>query len=87
MKRLANGVFEGCRKLTSIVIPNGVKKIAKDAFYSCDGLKSITIPDSVETIGRNAFAGSRSQTEVHISNLAKWCNNQVAFPYGKGNCS
>lgn len=44
------------RFLTSIEIPNTVRKIAEDAFQSCSFLKSIIIPASVETIGVGAFS-------------------------------
>ena len=43
------------RKVTDVVIPEGVTKIGKWAFYYCSSLTSITIPDSVTEIGEWAF--------------------------------
>ena len=47
--------------ITSIDIPNTIKKIGKFAFYNCLLLKKLTIPASVETIGEQIIAGSGVQ--------------------------
>ena len=44
------------RKLTKLVIEEGVKSIMEGAFYGEDKLKSVTLPDSLEFIGDSAFA-------------------------------
>ena len=41
--------------VTSVTIPDGVKKIDDSAFAWCDKLTSIEIPDSVTEIGQRAF--------------------------------
>ncbi len=46
------------RGITSIVIPEGVKKIALCAFENCEELIDITLPDSLESIGTDAFKGT-----------------------------
>ena len=48
--------FSECSSLTSITIPNSVKRIGASAFKECSGLTSITIPNSVTSIGAYAFA-------------------------------
>ena len=47
--------FRYCTGLTSIDIPNSVKKIGDYAFDGCTRLTSIDIPNSVTSIGFNAF--------------------------------
>lgn len=59
------GGFEGCKGLTSITIPNSVKRIYDGAFANT-GLTSITIPNSVEKIGDGAFEGCTSLESVII---------------------
>ena len=54
-KHIAENAFDGCDKLTAIVIPNSVADIGHYAFNNCSGLSSVTIPISVITIGTQAF--------------------------------
>lgn len=54
--------------ITSIDIPNTVKKIGAYAFCYCDNLTSVTIPNTVTRIGDMAFMGCRSLTTITIPN-------------------
>ena len=58
--------FSLCEKLTSITIPDSVRKIEQYAFYRCGGLTSITIPDSVKTLGEGAFYWCYGLTSLEI---------------------
>ena len=51
--------------LTSVTIPNSVKKIGSEAFFDCTSLTSVTIPDSVTEIGGGAFSGCTSLTSFY----------------------
>ena len=48
--------FRGCSKLTSVTIPDGVKRIYRNAFLQCYKLASVNIPDGVTHIGEGAFS-------------------------------
>jgi len=48
----------GSRKITELVIEDGVKSIMEGAFYGEDKLKSVTLPNSLEFIGDSAFANT-----------------------------
>ena len=56
--------FQGCKELTSIIIPNTVKEIGDYAFEGCMGLTSIVMPDSVTEIGNHAFDGCMGLTSI-----------------------
>ena len=66
--------FSGCSGLTSVTIPNSVTSIEVGVFEFCSGLTRITIPNSVTSIGYRAFDDCYGLKEVHISDLASWCN-------------
>ena len=60
--------FHACQYLTSITIPNSVKKIGDYAFQYCYELTNIAIPDSVTSIGERAFSSCRNLISVTIPN-------------------
>ncbi len=51
---IAGGAFEGCEKLTNVILPDGVLTIDNGAFSGCISLTSIYIPASVTRIGSPA---------------------------------
>ncbi|MBR7101257.1 MAG: leucine-rich repeat domain-containing protein [Clostridia bacterium] len=53
---IAEGSFEACKGLVSVVIPDSVKHICNNAFYYCEGLKTFNLPKKLVSIGENAFA-------------------------------
>ena len=58
--------FNGCTRLTSVTIAEGVTTIGQGAFNGCTGLTSVTIPASVTTIGNNAFQSCSGLTSITI---------------------
>ena len=65
-----------------VVIPNKltydgknytVTEIDNYAFSGCSKITSISIPNSVWNIGFCAFSGCEGLREIHISDLAAWC--------------
>ena len=64
---IGENAFEGCNKLTSIIIPDSVVSIGKNAFENCTGLTAITIPNSVKTIDNYAFSGCNNLKSITLS--------------------
>lgn len=60
--------------LTSVTIPNSVTTICDSAFVSCSNLKSVTMGSGIKNVGFEAFAECQKIEEVHINDLAAWCN-------------
>ena len=54
--------------ITSIVLPNTVKKIESRAFNHCAGLKSIVLPEGLETIEYSAFMLCENLETINIPN-------------------
>lgn len=44
-------------RITSIMLPNSIKRIEPNAFEGCSSLISITLPNSIQAIGSFAFEG------------------------------
>ncbi len=55
-----------CKFLTSITIPNSVKKIGKAAFKFCSAVENTVIPEGVTSIGSYAFSSCDSLKNVTI---------------------
>ena len=51
---IEDSAFDGCRALTSVVLPDSLQYLCSGAFYSC-GLREIVVPGTVKTVGRAAF--------------------------------
>lgn len=75
--------FSLCQKLTSVSIPDSVKKIGQNAFYRCESLTSVSVPDSVEQIGNNAFY---SATKLQNINFNPSSNLSIIGDYAFYNC-
>ena len=58
--------FRGCKKMTSVIIGNGIKIISTGLFYGCEKLTDVELPSSVSRIGANAFEGCVSLCSFHL---------------------
>jgi len=63
------------KRITSIIIPNGVKYIGNGAFRKCSQLTSVTIPGSVIKIGSSAFDSCTSLRSVVLHNNIEHIEN------------
>lgn len=55
---IAEGAFRGNKTITSVKIPETVKRIGCDAFYGCDFLMNADIPETLTDIGGGAFGNT-----------------------------
>lgn len=71
LTEMCSGVFEGCTKLNSVEIPEGVTVIGACAFRVTSRLyqvpiSSITLPTTVKTIGDSAFYGCNQLININL---------------------
>jgi len=83
VKSIGNYAFDGCSKLISVVIPEGVTSIGYYAFRDCTSLESITVPSTVTSFGTSAFERCDSLESVSITNLEAWLS--ASFNYLSSN--
>ena len=55
---IAPYAFRTCKKLTSIVLPDGIAEIPDGAFMGCWGLEKVNLPQGLKRIGKHAFDGT-----------------------------
>lgn len=78
--------FRHCSKLTSIIIPNNVKKIREDAFAYCNSLTSVTIPKSVKKIYDWAFLDCTSLNEIKYDGTKEEWDSVVKYTLWNDGC-
>ena len=69
---IADGAFSNLRGVTSVTIPESVKRIGCEAFLGC-GIRSIKLPDSLEVIDDNAFSECKLTSIQMPDNLKYVC--------------
>ena len=69
IESIANGTFESCTGIKSIVFPQKLKYLS--GFRYCTGLTSIQIPSNVIEVGAGAFSGCTGLTSIHIPSNVK----------------
>ena len=62
-----SGAFANCVTLSSVTLPEGLKRINADAFYNNDALVSVNIPASMTYIGGSAFASCATLKTVSFA--------------------
>ena len=59
MTEIGQFAFFGCKGLTEIVLPSGIKRIEESAFANCTSLQKVLVPSSVDSIDipKSSFSG------------------------------
>ncbi len=69
---IADNAFINCKLITSLTLPQSIKRIGDSAFANCELIDSIPLPDTVLSIGRNAFYNTE-----YYNNQSNWQNNSL----------
>lgn len=68
---IADEVFSGFKKITSVYIPNGTKYIGNNCFSGCSNLISVRLPADLYEIGSYAFTDCTSLKEIEMPSSVK----------------
>ena len=74
---IGDRAFACCGRLSQLTIPNGVTSIGYNAFKVCRALVRIEIPPSMAKMAAFSFQYCDNLKEVHITDLAAWCQMSV----------
>lgn len=77
LQTIEASAFEGCKRLTAVTLPHGMKEIGSRAFFGCSNIEKIEIPEGVETIEKQAFAYCMKLSEVKLSESVKEIGNSA----------
>ena len=66
VRDLGDWAFGRCQHLTSISLPESLKKIGAYEFWYDDSLTEVVVPDGVEEIGEGAFAYCHALTDLTL---------------------
>lgn len=59
MEEISEGMFEGCRSLTLVVLPEMLRVVHTSAFSACISLSEMSLPSTVRRIDDTAFSFCR----------------------------
>lgn len=63
---ICDKAFLNCSELSSIYLPNSVKKIGNSSFWGCSSLKTLKLNDGLMEIGNEAFKQCKSLSHLLI---------------------
>lgn len=70
VRDMASGLFRNCTKVTSVKLPDGIRRVASNAFYfdRDSTITNVTVGAGCLDIGENAFCRCHSLVQVNIPN-------------------
>ena len=77
VKYLGDNVFTSCRKLSKVLIGQGLTKIEDGAFASCTSLDNVVLPDTIEEVGRYAFSKCSGLSSISFGQALTFINEKA----------
>lgn len=62
IREIGERAFRACTSLSSLILPDSLRKVCNSFIYGASSLTSLTLNDGLETIGQNAFSSSHLTT-------------------------
>lgn len=68
---ISDGAFNEMKQITSVKLPQGIKKLGKSAFNGCVQLVSVTLSEGIPEIGENTFRDCEKLESIIIPSTVK----------------
>jgi hypothetical protein len=65
------GMFEDCKNLQTVIIPNGITSIGTNAFRGCTALTSVILPSTIQNISGGVFEKCSSLIQITVPESVK----------------
>ena len=66
VKHIETKAFKGHRRITDVIIENGIEEIPEWAFRECAALEHVSVPQSVKTIASDAFSQCKALCGIDL---------------------
>lgn len=76
---MGNMVFNCCRGIETVEIPDSVKSIGRYAFRGCENLKNVKLPRGIEELNDSLFCDCKSLESVEIPDSVKKLNEGIFY--------
>ena len=83
VQSLAEGEFEDCRLLESIILPPATRTIGNYAFRGCETLGLLSLSNIVRSVGKGAFDGMSSLRGFNVSSSNGYLSEEDMALYDK----
>lgn len=85
LKRIDDHAFEGCLRITTLELNEGLEYIGESAFGSGYGYNNVIIPSTVNHIGTNGLRTDKTYRVYKGTYGEQWCkDNNVKYTYVDG---
>lgn len=75
--KLRTGMFENCKKLKEVVLPEQLAEVDIGVFRNCESLETIKLPDGIVVLGENAFEGTKSLKTLVVPDTVEYIRNAL----------
>ena len=81
LKHIGISAFQDCKKLESVVLPEGLESMGDNAFAYCSSLSQVSLPSTLRGLNKGMFAGTpyMQNSLVEEDRVVYW--NSIALYY------
>ena len=81
LKHIGISAFQDCKKLETVILPEGLESMGDNAFANCSSLSQVSLPSTLRGLNKGMFAGTpyMQNSMVEEDRVVYW--NSIALYY------